>query len=224
MGVTHPNVACTAHTSAGLSCPLFFGRRADVAHRLEQTVDWIVRIEATLTPAGDDAARLQEDLALAQKERREHSDEVEQLEDDQKAEQELIEGCKARIEEAHARAAKGNVWMVSSVIQPRQLRLALSDAENHKEETPKYFDDDENEGVYDDHEDDDTENPENASEEHTKRAFPLCSPEGLCHDSAGALFVIDTLHSCICHVSPSGEVAFSYPAVTAAQDQCRNLY
>ena len=39
-----------------------------------------------------------------------------------------------------------------------------------------------------------------------ERSFPLCSPEGVCCDAEGSIFVVDTIQSCICRVDPAGKV------------------
>ena len=93
-------------------------RRADAAHRLEQAVDWISRIEGELAAGEGVKAQLDADQAMAQKQRTDHASEVEKLNREEQEEVDFAEGCKDRIQEAQARAVKGSVWMVSSLVPP----------------------------------------------------------------------------------------------------------
>ncbi|KAJ1473174.1 hypothetical protein T484DRAFT_1752292 [Baffinella frigidus] len=205
-------------------------RRADAAHRLAQVVDWISRIEAQVSAGEGLREQLQDDMVGAHKQRVETEQEVDHLDREGDLEFELIEECKDRIQEAKARAVKGSVWMVSSLVPPRQQRLGEKeeDEKDHKDEKPKYFDGDEE----DDDEEEEEEEPEEAKDETDVRkvaggagagyrdgrtdfasfegasgveAAVFRHPRGIAADSGGNLFVADAENHCIRGISAQGQ-------------------
>ena len=69
-----------------------------------QAADWLSRIEGDLAAGEGVKALLDDDRAMAQKQRTEHAIEVEKLDREEQGEVDFMEGCKDRIQEAQARA------------------------------------------------------------------------------------------------------------------------